>query len=32
MVLKTAFDAYWKQGVTFEEARAQLLTAGAKAG
>ena len=24
MVLKTAFDAYWKQGVSFEEARAEL--------
>ena len=24
-VLKTAFDAYWKQGVSFDEARGRLV-------
>jgi hypothetical protein len=27
-VLKTAFDAYWKQGISFEEARGELAAAG----
>jgi hypothetical protein len=29
MVLKTAFDAYWKQGISFEEARGELAATGA---
>lgn len=29
-VLKTAFDAYWKQGVSFDEARGRLASAGSK--
>jgi HTH-type transcriptional regulator, sugar sensing transcriptional regulator len=32
MVLKTAFDAYWKQGISFEEARGELATTGSKRG
>jgi hypothetical protein len=27
-VLKTAFDAYWKQGVSFDEARGERAAAG----
>ena len=27
-VLKTAFDAYWAQGLTFEQAGARLVAAG----
>ena len=30
MVLKTAFDAYWKQGVSFEEARGRLVATGSR--
>ena len=29
-VLKTAFDAYWKQGISFEEARGELAVTGSK--
>jgi hypothetical protein len=32
MVLKTAFDAYWQQGISFDEARGELAMTGSKRG